>query len=128
MQARIHFFSLTCLLWFGLSPLWCQDGPRAPDFAREVRPLLARYCFKCHGPDETTRKAKLRLDVPGKLEDGVIVPGQPEHSEVVARVFAADLAKRMPPPATKTALSADQKNLLKQWIASGAKYERHWAF
>ena len=32
------------------------------DFTRDVRPLLARHCFKCHGPDPKARKAKLRLD------------------------------------------------------------------
>ena len=33
------------------------------DFQRDVRPLLSRHCFKCHGPDDKARKAKLRLDV-----------------------------------------------------------------
>ena len=33
------------------------------DFSRDVRPILARHCFKCHGPDDKARKAKLRLDV-----------------------------------------------------------------
>jgi hypothetical protein len=94
------------------------NSPGAPDFALEVRPILARFCFKCHGPDESTRKAKLRLDVPGKLP----------ADEVIARISSADAATVMPPPVTKTALSAQQKDLLKRWIAAGAKYEPHWAF
>jgi hypothetical protein len=93
-------------------------GQSAPDFIRDVRPILARNCFKCHGPDETTRKAKLRLDVPGKLP----------ADEIVARISSADPETVMPPPVTKTALTAQQKDLLKRWIAAGAKYEQHWAF
>ena len=34
-----------------------------PDFAQEVRPLLAAKCFTCHGPDAPTREAGLRLDI-----------------------------------------------------------------
>jgi hypothetical protein len=92
--------------------------PVGPDFTREVRPVLAKYCFKCHGPDETTRKARLRLDVPGKL------PAE----ELIARISSSDPEQVMPPPATKTALSPAQREVLKRWIASGAKYARHWAF
>jgi hypothetical protein len=90
----------------------------APDFTREVRPILSRYCFKCHGPDEKTRKAKLRLDVPGK------VPGR----ELTERIASADPDQIMPPPSTKTTLSAAQQDVLKRWIAAGAQYEQHWAF
>jgi hypothetical protein len=103
------------------------SSPPAPDFGREIRPLLTRYCFKCHGPDEKTRKAGMRLDVPGKAEDGIIVPGKPEKSEVITRIFSTDPDQRMPPPSTKTTLTDEQKNLLKRWIAAGANQERHWS-
>jgi hypothetical protein len=69
----------------------------------------------------------MRLDVPASPEDGIIVPGKPEDSELYARVSAANPAKRMPPAATKTTLSAEQIKTLKEWIARGAKYEQHWA-
>jgi hypothetical protein len=90
----------------------------SPDFTREVRPILARYCFKCHGPDEKTRKAKLRLDVPGKL------PAE----ELVARITSGDPETVMPPPASKTTLTAQQKEVLGRWVKAGAKYQQHWAF
>jgi hypothetical protein len=90
----------------------------AVDFTREVRPLLARYCFKCHGPDEKTRKAKLRLDVPGKIP----------ASEAIARISSADPETIMPPPSSKTALTEAQKDIIRRWILAGAKYEQHWAF
>ena len=99
-----------------------------PDFTREVRPLLARYCFKCHGPDEKTRKARLRLDDPKVAHKSVIVAGKPDKSELVQRVFSNEADKVMPPPSTKTALSKEQKELLKRWVAAGGKYQQHWAF
>ena len=104
------------------------------DFNRDVRPILARHCFKCHGPDDKSRKAKLRLD---RRDDALkvaasgmspIVPGQPDESELVSRIFSAEESERMPPPQAKLPLSEPDKQILSQWIAEGAKYEVHWAF
>src|ERR1700726_1738967 len=71
-------------------------------FARDVLPLLSANCFACHGPDEKTRKAGLRLDLAEAatrtLKGGsrAVVPGDPDQSELVARIFATD-SERMPP-------------------------------
>ncbi len=107
-------------------------GPAAraadPDFARDVRPILAQNCFKCHGPDDKARKAKLRLDDrAAAIEKGALTPGKPTESELVARIFAAD-ETIMPPPATKLSLTPAQKDLLKRWVEAGAVYDPHWAF
>ena len=100
-----------------------------PDFARDVRPILAQFCFKCHGPDEKARKADLRLDDRQQaLEHGAFVPGKPAESELVERVFATEADKVMPPPSTKIVLTDAQKQTLKAWIAAGAVYKPHWAF
>jgi hypothetical protein len=106
----------------------------APDFAREVRPVLASHCFKCHGQDEGSRKAGLRLDLrenatkPAKSDAVAIVPGKPDQSELVRRIFTADEDDLMPPPAAKNPLAPEEKALLKRWIAAGAEYRPHWAF
>jgi len=103
------------------------------EFSRDVRPILSKHCFKCHGPDEAARKAKLRLDKRDALvgEPGggaVLVPGHPDDSELVYRILAEEPDEVMPPPATRLALTAEQKEVLRRWVAEGAEYEQHWAF
>lgn len=109
------------------------DSP-APDFNREVRPILAARCFKCHGPDAASREAQLRLDVReaalSKTESGTraIVPGDVKASELVRRIDSHDPDERMPPPRANQSLTDDQKEVLRRWVASGANYAPHWAF
>jgi hypothetical protein len=98
------------------------------EYNRDVRPILAENCFVCHGPDSASRKADLRLD---RRDDAVkmeaIVPGNPDKSGLIARIFAADAKKLMPPPKTTKKLTAAQKDVLRRWIASGAEYQPHWS-
>ena len=95
----------------------------------EVRPLLSANCFHCHGQDPTTRKAKLRLDtLEGQRTNGIVVPGQPEKSELIARIYTTNADDLMPPEDSHRTLSAAQKDLLKRWVAAGAPWQSHWAF
>ena len=109
------------------------ESPPAVDFAREVRPILADFCFRCHGTDAKQRQADLRLDVRGeatraaKSKRTPIVPGKPEASELVRRILADD-DDVMPPRETGQSLTPAQKETLRRWIAEGAKYSTHWAF
>ena len=106
----------------------------APDFVREVRPILARHCFTCHGPDDAARKGGLRLDErdaalqPTKSGHVALVPGDLAASELVRRIRAVDDDVRMPPPGAHQALSAADRDVLVAWIAAGAEYRPHWAF
>lgn len=105
-----------------------------PDFNREVLPLLTAKCFKCHGPDAKHREAGLRLDVEeaakAKLDsDAVaIVPGDLKASELIARITSKDSDLVMPPLDSKEQLDEAQIETLKQWIATGAKYDQYWAY
>lgn len=98
-------------------------------YNRDIRPILSENCFRCHGPDKNARKAKLRLDDRAiALEKKAIVPGKPEDSELVRRIFSGDPEEMMPPPESNKKLTPQQKELLKSWIASGAEYQPHWAY
>ncbi|HUG20543.1 MAG TPA: DUF1553 domain-containing protein [Planctomycetaceae bacterium] len=124
MQAlRLTFATLTLLL--PLSGL-AQDKL---EYNRDIRPIFADTCFKCHGPDSAARQADLRVDLRETAIDmGVIVPGKPEESAMIERIFSDDPDLLMPPPASHKKLTDKQKNLLKRWIAEGAEYQPHWSF
>lgn len=108
-----------------------RDAGDAPDFALDVRPLLARRCFACHGNDEETREAGLRLDLRGEAvaDRGgfpAIVPGDAEASELFARI--TDDVDPMPPEHAGEMLEEHERELLRRWIDSGARYAEHWSF
>jgi hypothetical protein len=104
------------------------------DFNRDVRPILANHCWRCHGPDEKARQAGLRLDLREtalrELESGAtaVVPRKPESSALVARIESSDTGTMMPPPKAKKPLTAQQKSVLRRWVQEGAEFAPHWAF
>ena len=103
------------------------------DFVRDIRPILSDACYHCHGPDEETREADLRLDTEEGLfqTDGDVVivsPNRPEASELIRRIVTTGVDERMPPPDSQRSLTAEQINLLRSWVESGAPWEGHWSF
>jgi hypothetical protein len=103
-------------------------------FNRDIRPILADKCFKCHGPDARERKGKLRLDngndarAPAASGSAAVVPGKVDDSELYQRITSTDADQRMPPPKSGKSLSAAEIATLKTWIEQGAEYQGHWAF
>src|SRR5436190_23917139 len=91
--ALVLFTSASILTALAANP---STGAAPVDFNGEVRPILTENCFKCHGPDDGARKAKLRFDIraealkPAKSGAVPIVPAAPEKSEMIARVTASD--------------------------------------
>jgi hypothetical protein len=103
------------------------------DFNRDIRPLLSDRCFRCHGPDSSKRKAKLRLDVREGLFKSmnagwaVVKPRDPAKSELVRRISSEDFEEMMPPGESNLALTEGEKSLLTRWVAEGATYRSHWS-
>ncbi len=107
--------------------------PETVEFNRDIRPILSNNCFYCHGPDKSHREAELRLDtekglVGDKTHKGVVTAGNPDKSKLIQRLLSADPEKHMPPPESAKELSAREIEMIKLWVAQGARYEGHWAF
>ncbi len=111
-----------------------QDAPAAAaaprlSYNKDVRPILVEHCFSCHGADSASRQAGLRLDQrDAAIEAGALVPGDPDSTTFLDRVFSDDPADVMPPPAAKKPLSPAQKETLVRWVKEGAEYEPHWSY
>lgn len=128
---RILFCLLTGL---GAAGLRGADREETVGFNRDIRPIMSDTCFHCHGFDAKSRKGGLRLDIrdealkAGKSGAIAIVPGKPEESEVIKRIFTTDEDDIMPNKESHKTLTARQKELFKRWVAQGAPYEPHWAY
>ncbi len=125
------------LVWLAVVSPACaapKAAPTAIEFNRDIRPILSDTCFKCHGPDDKERKARLRFDrkedalKPAKSGDLAIVPGDVQKSALIARITSKDPDELMPPAKSGKKLSAAQIDLLTRWIAQGAQWQEHWAF
>ncbi|MEM6690010.1 MAG: PSD1 and planctomycete cytochrome C domain-containing protein [Planctomycetota bacterium] len=132
---REHLWIFGLLL--NMVPLQSLQTVHAEDkpvrYATDIRPLLSNMCFACHGPDEATREADLRLDQSGSATEDLggysaIVPGSFDESEVWVRISSDDPDLVMPPPETGMSLDDTQRDLIRRWIGQGAEYEKHWAF
>ncbi|HAB16635.1 MAG TPA: PSD1 and planctomycete cytochrome C domain-containing protein [Verrucomicrobiota bacterium] len=119
---------------FGFGAITSAGGAPKVDFNRDVRPVLSDNCFACHGPDTNKIKGALRLDLrdvaikPAKSGKTALVPGKPDESELVRRLFTTDPDDAMPPAESHKTLTTVQKELLRRWIAEGAEYQGHWAY
>ena len=129
MQYKNFFFAFVLVLGT-IKGAIAVDSNESLDFNRDVRPILSDTCYKCHGPDPHDRYADLRLDTKQGILDAseLLSPGDTEHSELLSRVFSDDEDEVMPPPSSGRNLTAEQKEILKRWVAEGANWENHWSF
>src|SRR5438128_1245119 len=101
-------------------------------YNRDIRPILSDQCYACHGPGEKKRKAKIRLDLKeeafkeAKSGGFAIVPGDLDKSLLLKRITDKDPETIMPPLETGKKMTEGQIDLLRRWIAQGAKWQEHW--
>ncbi|MCD0458019.1 PSD1 and planctomycete cytochrome C domain-containing protein [Roseiconus lacunae] len=103
-------------------------------FSRDVLPVLSDRCFHCHGPDATHREADLRLDVEENAKEDLggyaaVTPGNLEESEIWRRITSNDEGEVMPPSDShRKPLTDPEREAIRRWIVSGAKWGKHWSF
>ena len=122
--------SLALVGWAGLMALQCRYAEEPVDFNTQIRPLLNNSCLRCHGGVKQAAGISLLFRdealKAGKSGKRCIVPGHPEESELIARLEHTDPDERM--PLKGDPMTPDQIELIKKWVAQGAKWEDHWAY
>jgi Protein of unknown function (DUF1553)/Protein of unknown function (DUF1549)/Planctomycete cytochrome C len=118
------------MVWPHAASLFSRFYSKPVDFSRDIRPIFNQNCTSCHGGVRQKNGVSFifREEALGTGKSGrrTIVPGDPNASELIARVTSKDPDVRMPyhaPP-----LTPEQIALLRRWIKEGAKWTDHWAF
>src|SRR6478672_711814 len=93
-------------------------------FAKDIKPLFEKSCFKCHGQEK--QKGKLRVDSIDAIKKGgengeVVVAGKSEKSSLVHAIAALDPDMAMPPEGKGDPLTKEQIGLVRAWIDQGVK-------
>src|SRR6476469_9327066 len=105
----------TAIVLFAAATLVFSAKADALRYNHDIRPILSENCFRCHGPDKNQRKKGLRLDIREQaLEKKAFVPGKPDDSKLVHRIFSTDPEEMMPPPESNKKLTSEQKDVLKR--------------
>ncbi len=97
------------------------------DFSSQIRPLFNQHCISCHGGVKQASELSFIYEEQ-VLESGAVVPGDPDRSDLIARITTADPDLRMPPVSEHPdPLSAEEIQLFADWIAQGAAWKKHWS-
>jgi len=128
-----RLLSAGCVFALGDSLVGAPAPKDQVDFSSQIRPVISAKCFPCHGPDDKSRKAKLRLDIREQAtreREGIfpIKPGDLKNSEMIRRITSSDPEEIMPPPKAGHPLTPPEIELLKKWVEQGAPYAGHWSF
>ena len=110
-QHRIAFIYLLMFI------VGSQNVHPQQQIAQDAYAIFEQSCFICHGPAGSFKESLL-IDHNTLIQNGTVIPGNPNTSELYNRLVTTDTAKRMPlqqPP-----LSAQAINTIRDWILAGA--------
>ncbi len=113
MKTGIHFITFSCLLMFIFG---YQNVDAQQNLAQEAYAIFEQSCLICHGENGSYTEA-LIIEHTALIDDGKVVPGNPDGSVFYQRLIETNVAKRMPlgqPPLDPEAIET-----IRQWIAAG---------
>ena len=93
--------AVSAIVWVAAmvgGPARAGNGPAKVEFNRDVRPILSDNCFLCHGPDKPSQGGPAARRPGEAIEAKAFVPGKPDESALVERIFSDHADEQMPPP------------------------------
>ncbi len=106
----------TIFVLFTLLGLFQACKKEKIDFSTQVKPILNKRCISCHdGVKQNSGFSVLfRQEALDTTESGkyAIIPGDPEHSEMIRRINFTDPEQRM--PYKEAPLSKDEIHILRK--------------
>ncbi len=121
MNRFFLLISLTIVTTISLPMLtWADEKP--VDYAREIKPILEKNCYECHGPEK--QKSGFRLDIKSQAFKGgsghgpAILPGKAGESPIFLLTSSTDADEKMPPKGP--GLTTDELKTIERWINGGA--------
>ena len=109
-----HLIKLIVLLMFIVGS---QNVHPQQQIAQDAYAIFEQSCFICHGPAGSFKESLL-IDHNTLIQNGTVIPGNPNTSELYNRLVATDTTKRM--PLNQPQLSTQAINTIRDWILAGA--------
>ena len=109
-----HLIAFICLLMLIVGS---QTVSAQQQIAQDAYAIFERTCFGCHGPDGAFKETLL-IEHNALIDNEIVVPGNPNTSEMYNRLITTDIAKRM--PLNQPPLSTQAINTIRNWILAGA--------
>ena len=94
-----------------------QNVSAQQQIAQDAYAIFEQSCFICHGPTGPFKETLL-IEHNALIQNGTVVPGNPDASELYNRLLTTDIAKRM--PSNQPQLPAQAIDTIRNWILAGA--------